>query len=120
MIPRSHRSRDTQVASFPGLRRFAGFGFLSREELVAVVEQLPPGWARRRAVQALYRAGLPVELGDALELADAAAPEDWAHTWCLATLMTNRPLTDAQSMAVLDRARTALARRRLASLARAR
>jgi len=98
----------------------ADLGTMAQEELLALIERFPPGWARRRAIQALYRVGLPGELGDALELADAAAPEDWAHTWCLATLMTNRPLTAAQRMAVLDRARTAPARRRLASLARAR
>jgi hypothetical protein len=87
-----------------------------REELLGLVEQFPPGWARRRAVQAILEAALPCDLPTALELV-AAVGTPAGEVWCLSTLVRSRPLSDADLAEVLVRAPTLIARRRLAAMA---
>lgn len=81
--------------------------------LTALVEEFPPGWPRRRAVRTLFQAGVPAELDAVLALAAATLATPWDAAWCLAAVMTGRPLTGAERERVVAAASTAATRRRL-------
>jgi len=80
--------------------------------LDAVVEAFPSGWARRRAIEVLLRAGVPRALGDALELiSNLERPSE--RMWALTTLATSRDLNKDERDAVIAAASSPSFRRRL-------
>lgn len=119
-LPSHHHRKSSLVTRLCHLRlraRGTALNGAGRQALLEVVEQFPPGWARRRAVQALLEAGLPDDLPTALELA-AAAGTPAGEIWCLSTLVRSRSLSDTALAEVVIRAKTSAARKRLAALAR--
>jgi len=83
-----------------------------RQEL----HDLPPGWARRRALCALLEEGLPVTTDGALGLiADLPAERDRA--WCLAALLARREVARQELETALELVSSSAARRRLRRLA---
>jgi hypothetical protein len=84
----------------------------SGEELRPVIEAFPDGWARRRALLELLRAGSPATLRDALALVEALGAER-DRAWCLGALAGDRPLTEPDREALLAAVPSPAARRRL-------
>ena len=92
-----HMTQEARKLSAPGLR--------------SLVEGFPDGWARRRALVELLRAGSPTVLRDALALLDTLSSER-DRLWCLGTL-AGRELAAADREALLAAAPSPTARRRL-------
>ncbi len=91
--------------AFPALE--AGGGDLGR-----LVEAFPEGWARRRALVALLEAGLPADVGGALELiAGLERPVD--RRWCLGVLADRGDLSDAEAERAIEMADSPTLRRRI-------
>jgi hypothetical protein len=85
---------------------------LSAEELRAVLEAFPDGWARRRVLSELIAEGVPPRAADVLSLVGALeSPRDRA--WCLGTLADTRTLSSEERSALLQAAATPAGRRRL-------
>jgi hypothetical protein len=82
------------------------------DELSAVLECFPAGWARRRALQRLLEAGVPRSVGDAVEMLDALQrPSE--RLWAATALATTRPLDDDERAALLAAVPSPALRRRL-------
>ncbi len=81
--------------------------------LERLIDQFPAGWSRRRALETLLRAGLPVSFEDALHMVDTLTrPSE--KMWALTTIASTRRLSDMESAALLAAAGSpALARRLL-------
>jgi hypothetical protein len=84
---------------------------LTASNLRSLVEGFPDGWARRRALVELLRAGSPPVLRDALALLDTLGSER-DRLWCLGTL-ADRELAAADREVLLAAAPSPTARRRL-------
>ncbi len=85
----------------------AGGGDLGR-----LVGAFPNGWARRRALVALLEAGLPAQVGDALDLIEALErPVD--RRWCLGVLADRGVLWGAEAERALEMVESATLRRRI-------
>jgi hypothetical protein len=85
---------------------------LEVDDLIRLLECLPAGWARRRALVGLLRSGIPEDLEDALALVEAMAkPSD--RLWCWSALIDRRPLTSDEGQRLLAREDSLLVRRRL-------
>jgi hypothetical protein len=83
------------------------------EELKAVLECFPAGWARRRALQRLLEAGVPGSLTDAMALLDMLQrPSE--RVWAAITLAATHPLDDQDREALLAAVPSPALRRRLA------
>jgi hypothetical protein len=93
-------------------RHLAAAKGLSAEELRSAVEAFPDGWARRRALAELLRAGSPASLGDALGLVEVLGSER-DRAWCLGTLADERPLNARDRETLLAAVASPAARRRL-------
>ena len=78
-----------------------------------IVNQFPDGWARRRAIVELLRAGIPASLEDAQVLIEALGAER-DRLWCLGALVESREIPKTEREALLEEAASPLARRRLA------
>jgi hypothetical protein len=93
--------------------RLAGGAPPALAEVSALLErELPAGWARRRALAALFEAGLPPRAEDALALVgqlDSAADRRWA----LADLAASRRWSDGDFERLVAAADTPAVRRRL-------
>jgi hypothetical protein len=77
-----------------------------------VVDLFPEGWARRRAIEALLRAGVPGEVGEALALiSKLARPSE--RMWALSTLAMSRELDEDEREAVIAAAGSPSIERRL-------
>jgi hypothetical protein len=85
---------------------------LETSTLEQLLESLPPGWARRRALVRLLEAGIPEDLQDALFLIDR---QEWRtdRFWCLSALVDSRTLTQDEKEMVLGRVDSHVVRRRL-------
>jgi hypothetical protein len=82
------------------------------EELGAVLECFPAGWARRRAVQRLLEAGVPASLTDAIALLGMLQrPSE--RLWAATTLAASRRLDDRDREALLAAVPSPALRRRL-------
>jgi hypothetical protein len=81
--------------------------------LGSVVQQFPDGWARRRALVELLRAGVPRSLEDALALIETLGSER-DRLWCLGTLAESREIPETDRETLLGAATSPTARRRLA------
>jgi outer membrane biosynthesis protein TonB len=98
---------------FHVLRRHLGEAKrMPAEGLRSVVEAFPDGWARRRALVALLRFGVPASFRDALALVDALGSER-DRLWCLGALTGSRKLSESDREALLAAAASPTARRRL-------
>jgi len=86
---------------------------MSTAGLRSIVEGFPDGWARRRALLELLRAGIPGALPDALSLVEALASER-DRLWCLGALTDTRTIPAGDREAVLAGVTSPTARRRLA------
>lgn len=93
-------------------RRLAAARQLSPGELRGVVEVFEDGWARRRALSEILRAGIPARTADALALMETlGSPADRA--WCLGTLADSRTLSSEERATIIQAAPTPAGRRRL-------
>ena len=85
---------------------------LSAADLGSLLETFPDGWARRRALLELLRAGVPAALEDAFVLIEALGA-DRDRLWCLGTLAGSREIPERDREAFLAAASSPIARRRL-------
>jgi hypothetical protein len=85
---------------------------MSAAGLGALLETFPDGWARRRALQVLLRAGVPAALEDAFTLVEVLGSER-DLLWCLGTLADSREIPQDDREAFLAAANSPAARRRL-------
>jgi len=82
------------------------------EELAAVLECFPAGWARRRALQRLLESGVPRSTSDAITLLELLSrPSE--RLWAATTLAASRPLDDGERAALLAAVPSPALRRRL-------
>jgi hypothetical protein len=86
---------------------------MSTASLRSILEGFPDGWARRRALLELLRAGIPGALPDALSLVEALALER-DRLWCLGALTDTREIPEEAREAVLAGVASPTARQRLA------
>jgi hypothetical protein len=77
-----------------------------------VLETFPDGWARRRALLELLRAGVPAALDDVFALIETLG-SDRDRLWCLGTLAESREIPERDREAFLAAATSPTARRRL-------
>lgn len=66
-------------------------GSLEGHDLRPVLTCFPPGWQRRRALDAILKAGLPPGVDEALDLI-GSLPSAWERRWCLSALQSGRVL----------------------------
>jgi hypothetical protein len=86
------------------------------DSLRVLLEDLPQGWARRRALAALLQAGIPRDVDAAVELvATMERPLD--RRWCLGILARRGDLTGDALARALDLLASPAARRRLLAAA---
>ena len=82
-----------------------------------LVEAFPDGWARRRALAALLEAGLPEDVGDALDLiGDLRQSVD--RRWCLGVLADSGDLQGVDAERALEMINSPTLRRRILRAAR--
>jgi hypothetical protein len=85
---------------------------LSAADLRTLVDVFPDGWARRRAVLELLRAGVPGKLAEALPLVGSLSSER-DRAWCLGELIESRDVPEGEREAILGTVASPTARRRL-------
>jgi hypothetical protein len=123
LTPSTAASADEAVASVSGemalLERFrklseavAVVDDLGVDALRTLLEQFPPGWARRRALESIFRSGKPRDLAAALAGVDLLGGGS-QRLWALTTLAGLRDLDERDVDLVLSAADSPLARRRL-------
>jgi hypothetical protein len=86
---------------------------MSTAGLRSIIEGFHDGWARRRALLELLRAGIPGALPDALSLVETLASER-DRLWCLGALTDTREIPEGDREAVLAAVTSPAARQRLA------
>jgi hypothetical protein len=104
---------SSMVRRLRELREAASFlAAADRSELQAVLTAFPDGWARRRALESLFRAGVPRGFETAMTL--VAQIEDPAQrAWALSTLSATRPLNPNQIEEILTMPVSPAFRRRM-------
>jgi len=106
---------DTLLGRF---RRFRGMTAEMREleieNLERLLECFPEGWARRRALTQMLRAGIPEDFDDAMTLVGAQRSAS-CRIWCLAALVEGRDLDEDEKALLLSRDEAPLIKRRLES-----
>jgi hypothetical protein len=80
----------------------AGIGKLDVEGLRRLLELFPDGWARRRALATLLRAGIPATLMHAVFLIEQLE-SPIARRWCVGALLDSRQLTPDERAALIER-----------------
>jgi hypothetical protein len=85
---------------------------LSAADLRTLVDSFPDGWARRRAVLELLRAGVPGKIAEALPLVSALSSER-DRAWCLGELIESRDVAEGERETLLATVASPTARRRL-------
>jgi hypothetical protein len=85
---------------------------LEASTLRQLLESLPLGWARRRALIRLFEAGIPEDLQDGLFLIDRQERRT-DRLWCLSALVDSRTLTQDEKEMILGRVDSPVVRRRL-------
>jgi hypothetical protein len=79
-----------------------GIGKLDVDGLQRLLELFPDGWARRRALTTLLRAGIPTTLMHAVFLVEQLA-SPMARRWCVGALLDSRQLTPDERAALIER-----------------
>ncbi len=92
-----------------GSGRLTGAGLA---ELDRLLQTFPAGWARRRALEALLRAGIPTRIDEALILVGRLATPG-ERMWALTTLAACRELDDDERERLLAEAGSPILARRL-------
>lgn len=82
--------------------------------LGSVVQGFPDGWARRRVLLELFRAGIPRSLEDSLSLVETLGSER-DRLWCLGALTEAREIPEPERDTLLAAVSSPTARRRLAA-----
>jgi len=77
-----------------------------------LMELFPPGWARRRALETVLRAGLPRDLGAAVAMVDVLEGSG-PRLWALTALADARSLDDEEKEQLLAASGSKLVERRL-------
>jgi len=77
-------------------------GELDVDDLQRLLELFPSGWARRRALATLLRAGIPDTLMHAVFLIEQLE-SPMARRWCVGTLLDNRQLAPDERAALIER-----------------
>lgn len=98
------------VASAPSIQRrlrilrneLDRVGRLDVDGLQRLLELFPSGWARRRALATLLRAGIPDTLMHAVFLIEQLESPT-ARRWCVGTLIDNRQLAADERAALIER-----------------
>jgi hypothetical protein len=86
-----------------------GVGNLER-----LLECFPEGWARRRALAQMLRAGIPEDFRDAMTLVSTQRSAS-ARLWCLTALIDSRALEEGEREFLLSSDEAPLVKRRLES-----
>jgi len=76
----------------------------SPDQLRALIESFPSGWARRRALASLLRHRIPDSLHRAVFLIESLET-DLSRRWCVATLLTCWNLSPAERATLIERDR---------------
>jgi len=90
-----------------GVEETRGLPFESLQE---VVESFPKGWARRRALASLLRAGIPESVPESLRLIESLEPAS-ARSWCFSALLERGPLSASEIEELREKAPPAVRRR---------
>jgi hypothetical protein len=99
-----------RMARVPSIQRRLGalrseldvVGQLDVDGLQRLLELFPDGWARRRALVTLLRAGIPDTLMHAVFLIEQLE-SPMARRWCAGTLLDNRELAPDERAALIER-----------------
>jgi hypothetical protein len=75
---------------------------LSARQLRDLIELFPPGWGRRRALDALLERGIPGSLNKAIFLIEQLRSES-DRRWCVRTLLHEWKLTDEEKALLAER-----------------
>ena len=75
---------------------------LNARQLRNLIELFPPGWGRRRALDALLESGIPASLNKAIFLIEQLHSET-ERRWCVSTLLHEWKLTDEEKALLADR-----------------
>jgi len=99
------------------LHRLRGEAAVLREaevdELITVLGSFPPGWARRRAMQRLLEAGVPLHVADAVRLLGMLErPSE--RLWAITTIAATRCLDETDREMLLAAVESPAVRQRLA------
>ena len=97
-------------------RELSGYSGSSIDTLRELIEVFPDGWARRRALCALFDAGIPAETRDALDLVSCFGRE-LDRRWCLGILAHRGDLRGSMLSRALDLGDSDFSKRRLAAIA---
>jgi hypothetical protein len=97
-------------------RELSGFKGSSVATLRELIEAFPDGWARRRALCALFEEGIPAESHDALELV-SCLDRELDRRWCLGLLAHRGKLRGSVLTRALDLVASPYGKRRLTVLA---
>jgi hypothetical protein len=97
-------------------RELSGIKGSSIGTLRELVENFPDGWARRRALCALFDVGIPADTSEALQLVSCLG-RDPDRRWCLAMLARRGDLRGAMLGRALDLVDSEYSKRRLARMA---
>jgi hypothetical protein len=100
------RLRELELAA-------AQAGGLSLGRLDELLDSFPTGWARRRALEVLIRAGVPERLDDVLSLIDRLERRS-DRMWALTTIALSRDFDSDEADKLLEEAETPTLARRLA------
>jgi hypothetical protein len=87
---------------------------LEVESLESLLECFPEGWARRRALAQMFRAGIPEDFDDAMTLVGTQSSVS-ARLWCLTALIDGRDLEEDEKEFLLSSDEAPLVKRRLES-----
>jgi hypothetical protein len=104
LVARLRRAREVTAEM-----RDLGVGNLER-----LLECFPEGWARRRALAQMLRAGIPGDFHDAMTLVSTESSAS-ARLWCLTALIDGRDLEEDEKEFLLSSNEAPLVKRRLES-----
>jgi hypothetical protein len=97
-------------------RELSGFRGSSVATLRELIEAFPDGWARRRALCALFEEGIPSDASDGLELVSCLERE-LDRRWCLGVLARRGELRGSVLTRALDLVDSAFGKKRLTAAA---
>jgi hypothetical protein len=75
---------------------------MTASQLRDLIDLYPPGWGRRRALDALLESGIPGSLNKAIFLIEHLKSES-ERRWCVSTLLHEWELTDEEKSLLADR-----------------
>ena len=97
-------------------RELSGFKGSSTSTLLELIVSFADGWARRRALCALFEVGIPTDIDDALELV-SALDRDLDRRWCLGMLANRGRLRGPALTRALEMVDSPFGKKRLKAMA---